>query len=543
MTKARERLAGSDREPVKDARRVGPTDPGETMRVVVTLRRPSQQAIDEAAQKIARGEPAEPLTREAFAARFSAAPEDLAKVEAFAKEYDLSVQRTDAAACTVMLAGTVERFQRAFGVELSHYEHPKLGRFRGRTGCILIPQELVGIVTSVLGLDDRPQARPHFRIRSGYEPRRAAARTETFTPLQMASLYDFPPGDGSGQCIGIVELGGGYTESDLRQYFSELGMAEPRVVAVGVDGGSNAPSGNPSGADGEVTLDIEIAGAVAPGATIAVYFAPNSDAGFVDAVKQAVHDSTNKPSVISISWGAPESSWTAQALTAFNQALQEAATLGVTVCAAAGDSGSNDSSAGGDSVDFPASSPYVLACGGTRVTASGSASSLSIKSEVVWNDGASGGATGGGISSEFGLPPWQEGLKATYADGTTAALTKRGVPDVAADASPASGYEVLVGGQLTAVGGTSAVAPLFAGLIARINATQGKPVGFVNAKLYAAARAFRDITQGNNGSFAAAPGWDACTGLGSPDGRKIAAALGGSATQGPSASHGIAGGT
>jgi kumamolisin len=539
MAKARVRLAGSEREPVKDAKRLGPSEPGQTIHVVVTLRRQSKQALDKAIQKMARGEQSEPLTREAFAARFSAAPDDLAKVEAFAKEHGLSVLRADAAACTVTLEGTVERFQQAFGVELSRYEHPTLGHFRGRTGCILLPEQLSGVVTAVLGLDDRPQARPHFRLRSAVEPHRAAGATQTFNPLQIASLYDFPAGDGSGQCIGIVELGGGYLASDLQQYFRRLGVPAPQVVSVGVDGGANAPSGNAGGADGEVALDIEIAGAVAPGAKIAVYFAPNSDAGFIDAVKQAVHDDTNRPTVISISWGAPESTWTGQAMSAFNQALQDAAAVGVTVCAAAGDSGSSDGAASGDSVDFPASSPYVLACGGTRITAA--ASGASIKDEVVWND-ASGGATGGGVSAQFDVPLWQEGRKATRVDGSAEPLAKRGVPDVAADASPRSGYEVLVDGQPTAVGGTSAVAPLFAGLIARINTAQGKAAGFVNPKLYAAATAFRDITQGNNGSFAATSGWDACTGLGSPDGRKIAAALGASgASSGISGMSGMSG--
>jgi kumamolisin len=529
MEKARVRLAGSEREPVKGAKRLGPSEPGETMCVVVTLRRQSQQALHQAIQKMVRGEHTEPLTREAFAARFSAAPDDLAKVEAFAKDHGLSVQSSDAAACTVTLEGTVERFQRAFGVELSHYEHPTLGRFRGRTGCILLPQELSGVVTAVLGLDDRPQARPHFRVRSAIESRGAAGATQTFTPLQIASLYGFPAGDGSGQCIGIVELGGGFRASDLQQYFRQLGVPAPQVVSVAVGGGTNAPSGNASGADGEVALDIEIAGAVASGAKIAVYFAPNSDAGFIDAVKQAVHDDTNRPSVISISWGAPESTWTVQAVSAFDRALQDAAALGVTVCAAAGDSGSSDGAASGDSVDFPASSPYALACGGTRIAVT--ASGASIEDEVVWNDGALGGSTGGGVSARFDVPLWQEGRKATRVDGSAEPLAKRGVPDVAADASPRSGYEVLVDGQLTVVGGTSAVAPLFAGLIARINSAQGKAAGFVNPKLYAAA-AFRDITQGNNGSFAATSGWDACSGLGSPDGRKFAAALGASGPAG-----------
>jgi kumamolisin len=532
MTKARQQLAGSERTAVKDSKCLGPIDPNETLRVVVTLRRRGERELEEFAQRMARGEQAEPLSREAFAQRFSVAPEDFAKLEAFAREYQLGIERQDLIAAKAVLSGTVEHLQAAFGVELSHYEHPALGRFRGRIGAITIPAEIAGVVTAVLGLDNRPQARTHFRLRtgSGDGPIFArAASAQAFTPVELARLYDFPAGDGAGQCIGMIELGGGYEASDLSAYFSRLGVPSPQVVSVPVDGAGNAPSGDPSGPDGEVTLDIEIAGAIAPKAKIAVYFAPNSDAGFVDAVSQALHDSTNRPSVLSISWGGSESAWTDQAIASFNDTLRSAVALGVTICAAAGDSGSSDGNPdGADHVDFPASSPYVLACGGTRVTAS---ASRGIASEVVWNDGASGGATGGGVSARFALPAWQEGLAAARVDGQAVALAKRGVPDVAADASPASGYDVLIDGQLVPVGGTSAVAPLFAGLIARINALTGKPAGFVNQKLYQAPSAFNDITSGDNGTYAAATGWDACTGLGSPKGRGIAAALGVSAAR------------
>ena len=536
MTKARQHLAGSDRAAVQDSKCLGPVDPGETLRVVVTLRRRGAGELEDLAQRITH-EQAEPLSREAFAERFAVAPEDFAKLEAFAREYRLSIERQDLTAAKAVLSGTVEHFQAAFGVALSHYEHPTLGRFRGRIGAITVPAEIADIVTAVLGLDDRPQARPHFRLRPTPGIIAARAAGQAFTPIQLTALYDFPEGEGAGQCIGLIELGGGYAQSDLSTYFDTLGLTGPKVVSVPVDGADNNPSGDPSSADGEVTLDIEIAGAIAPKAKIAVYFAPNSDAGFIDAVSHALHDSANKPSVLSISWGGPETSWTEQAITSFNDTLRSAVALGVTICAASGDSGSNDGAPdGGDHVDFPAASPFVLACGGTHVTAAKGGGSIA--SEVVWNDGANGGATGGGVSALFALPAWQEGLKAARVGAGTLALSRRGVPDVAADASPASGYEVLIDGQRVPVGGTSAVAPLFAGLIARINAQSGKPAGFLNAKLYRSAQAFNDITSGNNGTFAAAPGWDACTGLGSPNGRRIAAALGASASKKPNGGPG-----
>lgn len=535
MSKARQRLAGSDRAPVEQSKRLGPIDPKEIVRVVVTLRRRAARELEELTQRIAHDQAA-PLSREQFAKSFAVAPEDFAKLEAFARDYQLTIERQDPLAAKAVLAGAAEQMQAAFGVELFRYEHPTLGQFRGRTGCVTIPAELAEVVTAVLGLDDRPQARPHFRLLPVSGPVTAHAAARAFTPVQLATLYDFPDGDGAGQCIGLIELGGGYEPSDLSAYFGSLGVPAPKVVSVPVDGAGNRPTGDPGGPDGEVTLDIEIAGAIAPKATIAVYFAPNSDAGFIDAVSQALHDASNRPSVLSISWGGPERSWTEQAVTSFNDTLRSAVALGVTICAASGDSGSSDgASDGGDSVDFPAASPYVLACGGTHLTAA--AGGKGISREVVWNDGGNG-ATGGGVSMQFALPPWQEGLKVARVGAAAVPLSNRGVPDVAADASPASGYEVLIGGQTAPVGGTSAVAPLFAGLIARINAQSGKPAGFLNATLYRSAGAFNDIISGNNGSYAAAPGWDACTGLGSPKGRSIAAALAGAAR----ASKGTGGG-
>ena len=206
-------------------------------------------------------------------------------------------------------------------------------------------------------------------------------------------------------------------------------------------------------------------------------------------------------------------------MTAFNDVLQAAATMGVTVCVASGDSGSSDGVADGAAhVDFPASSPYVLACGGASVRASNG----EITSEVVWND-VGGGATGGGASNVFALPVWQDGLELTRTAGGASALTSRGVPDVSGDADPATGYQVRVDGQDLVFGGTSAVAPLWAGLLARINELKGQPVGFINPQLYKQPAALREITEGNNGDFAASPGWNACTGLGSPDGAKVAA--------------------
>ena len=223
--------------------------------------------------------------------------------------------------------------------------------------------------------------------------------------------------------------------------------------------------------------------------------------------------------MISISWGQSESAWTVQAMQQFDQAFQAAAALGITVCVAAGDDGSNDNvNDGAAHVDFPASSPNALACGGTTLKATAS----SIGSEVVWNDGPSGGATGGGISAEFPLPAYQQNAGVPPAFGTGKA--GRGLPDVAGDADPNTGYAVRVDGNDTVIGGTSAVAPLWAGLIALLNQSLGHPVGFLNPMLYDTISrdgAFRDITSGNNGDYSAKAGWDPCSGWGVADGQKL----------------------
>jgi len=404
--------------------------------------------------------------------------------------------------------------QRAFGTELAYYETASGVRFRGRTGSLTVTKELGPAVMAVLGLDNRPAAKPHFR------PRAAQGTNDSFKPTELAQLYNFPTGvTGAGQTIAILELGGGYKTADLRTYFGGLGVTEPKISAVSVDGGQNKPGGD---ADGEVMLDIEVAGSIAPGANIVVYFAPNTDQGFHDAIATAAHDTVHKPAIISISWGSAEDAWTEQARNAMNAALQDAAQMGVTVTVAAGDDGSTDGVTDGKlHVDFPASSPNVLACGGTKLVASKG----TISSEVVWNElAAKEGATGGGVSNLFPLPQYQ--AKAGVPKNPETNFQGRGVPDVSGDADPTTGYMVRVDGKDMVIGGTSAVAPLWAGLVALINQQIGKPLGFANPLFYQLPEsAFRDITSGSDGHYKAGPNWDPCTGLGSPNGTALMAAL------------------
>jgi len=536
-------LKGSERVAVSGAKAIGAADPDESLKVTVLLRSRAQAedartktntattnekaAVTSLLQK--RAADRQHLTREQFLAQRGALEEDVRKVEEFAHEYGLSIADTHLAKGSVTLSGTVANFSKAFSVELQNYTHGE-GTYRGRTGAIHVPTELDGVITAILGLDNRPQARPHFRTRRTARTSHAMTTQPagTFTPVQVAQLYDFPSGaDGTGQCIAIIELGGGYKSRDIKSYFKSLNLTAPKVVAISVDKGHNKPTGDPNGPDGEVMLDIEVAGAVAPKATLAVYFAPNTDQGFYDAIAGAVHDTRYNPSVISISWGGPESTWTQQSLTEYNTLLEDAATLGLTVCVASGDNGSTDGVTDGlQHVDFPASSPNALACGGTKLTANANST---YGSETVWNEMANQeGAGGGGVSDFFPKPTYQSSVNVPVSVNP-GNFVGRGVPDVSGDADPVSGYDVLVDGQASVIGGTSAVAPLWAGLTACLNQLLGKRVGSMASLVYTqispAGNTFHDITNGNNGTFSAGPGWDACTGFGTPIGSAIASAL------------------
>jgi kumamolisin len=508
-------LAGSDRKPMRGAKKSGVLNAKESMRVTVVLRE-RLSGGKQLADLVAGGAR---VSRDQYAAHYGADPKDVKAVEAFARANKLKVSEVNLSSRTVILTGSCSAFANAFRVRLEKYQY-KSGSYRGRTGSVNVPTELSGVIVGVHGLDNRPHVQPHFRIAASQNAKSAAATS--YTALQVAKAYNFPTGvNGQGQTIAIIELGGGYKTADLTAYFKSLKISpKPSVSAVSVDKAKNKPTGDTNGPDTEVMLDIEVAGAVAPGAKIAVYFAPNTDAGFLDAINKAAMDKTRKPSVISISWGGPESSWTAQSLQNYNTALQAAAAVGVTVCVASGDDGSTDGSTdGSDQVDFPASSPYSLACGGTSLDISGGA----IASEVVWNDLPNNGATGGGVSATFPLPSWQ--AEAKVPKSASSGKAGRGVPDVAGNADPQTGYQVRVDGSKFVVGGTSAVAPLWAGLVGLLNQKIGTPVGYLNPNLYQtaalAAGTFNDITSGNNGDYKAGPGWDACSGWGSPNGAGI----------------------
>jgi kumamolisin len=555
-------LSGSERVPLPTASVKGQLDSSEEIKVTLELRSKSSDEQSKVFNQLnsmsAKIEDRNYLSHEEVAEKFGADPDDIRKVEDFATGYGLKVLESSIPKRLMILSGTIDAFNEAFDVKLERYKYAG-GEYRGRTGHIKIPKQLESIILGVYGLDDRKQVRPFFISQKSITKLDSASanlESQPYTPDKLAKIYNFPTElDGSGQCIGILEFGGGFKNTDLQQFFNKLNMPVPDVQAFSVGGATNNPDNKGlNGNDGEVLLDIEVIGSIAPKAKIVVYFAENSDPGFINAFRTAIHDTDNRPSIISVSWGAAEKYWTPRTRDAINQSCKEASSMGITICCASGDDGSSserpapfnnfeidDDSAHGA---FPASSPFILACGGTKLESSGN----TIDKETVWNENSiGGGASGGGVSDVFDIPDYQNNVDIP-SSVNPGGRQGRGIPDVSGNAAGIPGYDVLVDGQEGGVGGTSAVAPLWAGLIALINQSVGRKMGFINPVLYniasdnATKMAFRDITSGNNTviepvrgkgrvtikGYNAKVGWDPCTGLGSPDGEKLLNVLKGS---------------
>jgi subtilase family serine protease len=532
-------LEGSERKPRAGAKRVGSADPTEIFTVSVRVRRRADAPLLPDLVNLAATPLNERryLSREDFATTYGASQADLDAIGRFARANGLEVVEFSIPRRTVVLKGTSAQMSKAFAVDLGIYETPE-EKYRGREGTVHVPADIADIVEGVFGLDNRRMAKPLIK-KTGLKAAEAspAQATVPLTPPQVAQLYGFPTSpNAAGQTIGIFEFGGGYKDSDVRLFYNSVQIPAPSVTPVSVHGQPNAPADDDYTV--ETLLDIGVSGSVAPGAKLAVYFAPWTEQAWVDIVTTAIHDAVNKPSVISISYGWAEKeafgglTWTLAAVSAVNVTFQEAAMLGVSVFVSSGDDGSEcgirDRNA---HVLYPGSDPFVTCCGGTSI------SNVSGRSfdEHTWNDAF--GATGGGISDiffppNFPLPIWQNSsnVPGSANDGHKA----RGIPDIAGNADPASGYELFLDGMnIGAVGGTSATAPLYAGLAALINAGLGKPVGYLNPNLYAVpySNVFHDIDDGISNARGGAPGyvsgtgWDACTGLGSLNGAALETAL------------------
>jgi kumamolisin len=481
---------------------VAPIDPNENLAVTVRLRPQSEIPGDYVGG-----------SRNDFENAHAATDTDITNIKTFAGDFGLTVDSVDATSRSVVLSGNAAQMESAFDVGLSNFQRG--GQvFHAETSALSVPSGIAPSIVGVFGLNDQATSTSQARIA---DPK--AAHSAGYTPLDVAKAYHFPSGDGAGEHIAVISLGGRYDDTTQAQYLKSVGVAHVPFNVVNVDGG--ADDSRADGPTGENTLDAEVIGSLVPNADKTMYIAPNTDRGFLDAIATALHDKHHN-TAISISWGSAEQHYAPQDIRAFNELFKEAKAMGVNVFCAAGDNGSSDGIHDGNAyVDFPSSSPSVIANGGTKLLTDANGG---IAKETVWNELAQGaGATGGGISTLNPKPPTQSGLP----------IRGRGVPDIAGNADPVTGYRVLVppgeGNSKPAfeiIGGTSAVAPLYAALAARLEENLGKPLGDFQKAIYdAPASAFNDITSGNNGEYHAGPGWDAVTGRGSVDGTALLHAL------------------
>ncbi|KAI9242867.1 MAG: peptidase S53 propeptide [Podila humilis] len=520
-------IPGSGRGPLPNSRPAGRINTSEVAAITVRVRSSGDiEALEQEVNELGnrRLEDRTYLNVEQLIRQYGARAEDMNLVEQYAQTHNLVVTKRCPAERSIVLQGKLGDLVSAFPSNVRMYHH-STGPYRGRQGEVCVPEHLENIVTGVFGFDTRPMRRRGYRLHRAMTARGGPGLRNGVVATEYARRYSFPSEfngidlNGSGQTIAIIELGGGFDQNDLATFFRDVDISLPTVTAVSV-GADNNSTRNPSGPDGEVMLDIEVAGAVVPKANFAVYFAPNiGSKGFLDAVGAAIYDAQRKPSVVSISWGLPEDYVTQTALDAFHEMFLHASQMGITICVASGDHGTADEDLeewdGTLHVDHPAADPNVLSCGGTQIDSHGN--------DVVWN-GNDGWTGGGGISKSFSTPPYQSraSLPVSIAHGNTG----RGVPDIAMNAT---NYYTRVGTSETASGGTSAVAPLMAALVARLNQAKQKRVGFLNPFLYAngGRGVVHDVKVGNNGfagqyrGYEAGPGWDACTGLGTPDGLAI----------------------
>jgi kumamolisin len=535
-------IKGSERHPSSHARLLEPADPNETFLVSILLRRrpDGPPPPDPACFLPTSMRQQHRMSNDEFAAQYGASPLEMEKVAEFVKREGMKVVETNLARRILVASGAVAQVNKAFAVTLGYYEHEnghdgeygKVESDRERDGSIYVPKELSDVIVGVFGLDNR-------RI-----TKHNCGNLFCTAPLsvpQVRQLYNFPTNSAAGQTIGIfcghAEQGNGYDINDIKQYFHGLPATYPMPAITDI-----SVHGKNSGSDpyGEITQDICIAGAAAPGAAIAVYFTTQTEQGWIDCINRVVHPDDGDPvcNVLSISFfvadrddivGVEDQDVADSWITAVHEAFQDAAIQGITVCIASGDTGADSKIGDGKAhVQYPASDPWVLAVGGTAISRIRGSPFFY---EYVWNDDL--GATGGGVSAMFAQPSYQF---RTGVRSLNNGKLGRGVPDVAANASGHSGYSgIVVKGKDFIGNGTSAAAPLWAGLIAVLNAAIGENLGFVNPELYAiGSRGFRNVAglpgRANNSfdqvpGYPAHSGWDACTGWGSPNGTALLADL------------------
>jgi kumamolisin len=436
--------------------------------------------------------------RRTLARQTGAAPEDVALLGRYCKDFGLTI--VDAHWRSATISGPLERLIRAFGANVAIFEDATRRRFRHRSDALYAPPDIAAIVRGIFGLHQWPRSRKLGALQRNATPLRAR---------EVATRYRFPDAEGRGQTIGVVQLRGVFKAGDFDQCMTAQGLTPARPVVKRVDDAAVAHE-IATTKDLEAALDVQIIASLAPAARIVVYEAPDDERGFLDAIREVLFDEEYAPSVLSISYGWPEPLWTPVALSILEELCTVAALVGVSVFCASGDQGAELDYDGKPHVLAPASSPFAIGCGGTVLTNDGA-------QEQAWEK------TGGGFSERFDVPQWQSIARSSASSyGVSAG---RGVPDVAAQQLP--GYYVVMDATELAMGGTSAVAPMWSALTARMNELLGVPIGFFLPILYnqSGEAVFREVTAGSNDRFQAGAGWNPCTGLGVPIGIVIEKAL------------------
>jgi len=469
------------------------------------------------------------LSSKEFIKRFAPSREDYNAVIEYANKQGFTIVGTHANRLLLNVIAPAASVESAFNLRMQHYQHLNGRKFYAPSDNPEMPSSIASIINGVVGLDNYAKWHSHH-IRKEITAKSPDDHTASaafpsgpdggFSPQDLIIAYNLGgvSANGSGQVIALFELAG-YQASDISAYTNHFGLPAANLKNILVDGGSS------SGIDAEVTLDIELALALAPQSQIYVYEGPNSDQGVLDTYNRIAIDNIAKQ--VSTSWGLGEDLVSAHYLQAENAIFLQMAAHGQTIYAAAGDSGAYDDYQNNSSqtlvVDDPASQPYVVGVGGTSLIVD--AATGAYKNEVTWNDGLGQGAGGGGVSKVWSIPSWQSNVASVYSK------TNRNVPDVALNADTNTGYSIYYDGQWQIYGGTSCAAPLWAAFTACINqarvSTQKPTLGFANPLLYAtglgSARAtnFHDVISGNNLNYSAGVGYDNATGWGSFNGGNL----------------------
>jgi subtilase family serine protease len=456
---------------------------------------------------------------------FGAEANAVTKLVKFVKDKGLKLVESSATDGLVSVKGDVDAFKKALGCTFNHYRNEvSKAEYSIAHGEIHLPEDIIDHIGAITGLhpgvkkarrDNNTPAEPE----TGGKKEAPAERFLGYTPQEIESAYNFPSGTGSGQTIGLVELGGTYKQSDLDTYFERFNITPPSIEIMGDIPGESAQD------DYEVTLDIELAVSLAPEAHFVIYYGKS----LIDAIKLALSDTKNKPDILSISWAGSEFNYSQQELIEMNHLLLQAGIMGITVVVASGDQGAYNLKSYLN-VNVPAASPYALGCGGTSLYKNGY--------EAVWNElDKKLGATGGGFSYKYSIPSYQRADVLQYNETSHSpgySSEARAVPDISANADSITGYQIVLNGNTFPGGGTSAATPVWAALVARLNENLGFNVGYLNKVLYTLANegGLKPVAGnedgsgiGNNGYYSGSDSWNPCTGLGVPNGEVLLEAI------------------